>query len=244
MHSMTSRLQIINSALSDVGGRPLQSDPIDVVGVSGGTSTQLNRLGNTVALLYPQVREASLAEHPWSWLMETASLVGIPNPRRPESAPQGEPLPAANEWPGEPYRFRWRHPSPTLGAVRAMFDRLNSDTPRVGDWKVEGRTVFTTFTPAVARFPREVSEPVWPQLFVNAVILRLAERLAVPVAFDMELQSRFRVMADAAFTSAKKVDTQSQPNEQITSFGFVDAHLGGTGSGYSHSPDEGLGTRV
>lgn len=216
---MADRLQVMNSALVEVGGRPLTTDPLIATGPGGGTQTGFSRLQSTVGLIYPQVRDASLAMHPWSWLMQRAALA----PADPAEDRE------------HPYRYRWRHPSPYFGVIRALYDRADADTPRVGDWAVEGQVVRTSFSPVWARYPREVSEPVWALLFTNAVILALAARLAIPVAFDMDLKSRLNTDAEAAFIDAKKADTQSQPNEVVQDFEMVAAHTGGyDGLSYRH----------
>ena len=111
-----------------------------------------------------------------------------------------------------PYRYRWLKPRPEIGVIRALYQSGGGRVrPQVEGWRPEGEHVYTDFTPATIVYQSIRDEAVWPQLFVNAVVLALAGRLALPITYDIDTARMVEQRADRALANAKRVDSQSHP---------------------------------
>lgn len=228
---MASRLDIIDSALAELAQEPIEDDPLDArFAESEEAEEELTTLledetAQAVYRIYPQVKESLLTAHPWTWLQETSALTAA-NPHDRDTAG-----PAGMAW---PFRYRWNHPNPGAGGLRALYQGpLGMEhSPRTHGWRPQGDFIYTDFTPVVAVYQADKPETAWPQLFVNAVVLALAARLALPITYDENTMRSFRQLAADALADAARVDSQSHLPESITSFGFTDAHFIGFGGNF------------
>ena len=218
---MATHLEVWNSALALLGEDPIELEPDDEAVRAPGDPTAAidptDDVVRTVAAIYPQVREELLNAHPWSWLTQRRRAIPAP-------VQAGEDI---ADW---PYPHRWHKPELVVGNTRAVYRNNDPDTtPQVRGWKPLGVHLYTEFEPVWVEYQSIVEEPGWPQLFVNAVVMKLAAFLAVPVVFDMELQSRYMTFAELALSNAQRVDSQGHPSERIESFPFLEARIGGIG---------------
>ena len=243
---MADRLSIINSALAELSQEPIEADPFDAVFAEGGAEAgELPTLLEDETVLavyriYPQVKADLLNAHPWTWLEEQRQLTAAGEPAeggvghdRDAPGPNGYAL-SDPERARFPFRYRWLKPHPEIGVIRAVYhgDTSRTGRPQVEGWRPEGAFVYTDFSPVTLVYQRVVSEEVWPQMFVNAMVLALAARLALPITYDIDTKRAIAQDAAAALSNAQRVDSQSHPPELISDFSFVQAHLTGFGGNY------------
>ena len=242
---MADFLDIANAALSQLG-----EDPIEF------TTEQLERIGATpledpdpgppqpppdqpaetvlaaldpleqnqfhIRTIYPQVKEELLTEHPWTWLQKRQALQATDDHDRDLLLDEADKL-------AYPFRYRWHNPAYLTGGIRGVyrgsFDRLDTHC-----WLPQGGVLFTDFTPALILWQdSSLAETAFPRLFVNALVLKLAARLAMPITYDQETARLKTEEARLALLNAKRVDSQSHLSEAIDEFPFVDARHDGVG---------------
>ena len=250
----------MNSALAELAQEPIEADPLDASFAAGGEDEDElpvlleDETVLAVYRIYPQVRADMLNAHPWTWLEEQRQLAAAGDPERRTLAAARSPGQEPIAGPGHdrdatdedgfvlsdaerarfPYRYRWLKPHPEIGVIRAVYqgDSSRSGRPQVDGWRPEGRFVYTDFTPVTLVYQSVVAEETWPQMFVNAMVLALAARLALPITYDLDTKRTVSADAARALSNAQRVDSQSHPPEVITDFGFVQAHLTGFGGNY------------
>ena len=211
---MGTRLSIINAALADIDEQPLEFESAAAAAAFGdaGTIDPEDDLQRKAAAIYPQVRAALLNAYPWSWLTERYAVSTLP-------ARAGED---ATAW---PYPQRYRLPNPYVGNLRAVYDRLVPETPRPDGWSVQGGFLYARFDVGFIEDQRQVDETVFPQLFENALVLKLASRFAMAVKDDIDTMRIYAQMAAEALKDAKRVDAQGQPVKAIPRFEWEEARV-------------------
>ena len=247
---MATFFSIANAALSELGEDPIEFaqdaegriDPatFDAFGQRIGPDADFDPTDlvvRTVSDIYPQVRDELLNAHPWTWLktrslLEEAPLTvsegGAPAPSVVETPEQFDDRMALAEstrmaW---PFDIRWHKPRPLIGNIRELHVGTPPRLITVG-WDLVGRYVYTDERPVIAVYQGDTGEPAYPALFVNALTLKLAARLAWPLTQDNESQGRFDRMAMAALENAQRVDSQSHPVSGFKRFPAVSARYGG-----------------
>ena len=237
---MATRLSIANAALTDLDEFELEFAPDEAQYSQQdfeefGAADPGDRNATLVKHVYPQVRNSLLNAYPWTWLTETHSMgeqavhgldddgnldtttgqyYNGPNSRPAWQGGQGDP--------SFPYCYRLTYP--WVGSIRQVsFGSGPADT----GWKVEGGWLFSTQAVETISDQRQTSEEAWPQLFVNAVILRLCYRMAFPITFDRDIQQGYKTMAAEALNDALRVDAQSHPAYVVRNLPFLEARLGG-----------------
>ena len=214
---MADRLTIANAALLELGQRHLEfASPEDAARFGDAGVVDPEDVGQQrIAAIYPQVRNTLMNAHPWSFLQET---------HRPQSAPWPEDT--ENEF-AEEYKYRYRITYPWVGSIRAVFRKNQPNTPETEGWRIEGGYLISRFEVTLIREQRQVAEQAWPQLFVTAVTLALAARLAMPILYDQEVERSFMRKAEIALNDAMRVDAQSQPPNVVPRFGWLEARFNG-----------------
>lgn len=168
-------------------------------------------LGQKYRIIYETARDAMLAAHPWSWSLE----------RRP--------LQQAPAQAGSRYPYVFYAPEPSIGSVRAVYERPDDDVPAVEGWTRAGVWIFCEFPTPYAEYQRDLDDTQLPDLFVDALTLRMVERLALFVKEDLPTSQYFKRLADEAEDRAQQVDQQSKPTEALSDFSYVNARVGGIG---------------
>lgn len=221
---MATRLELINAALARLGEQELEFESAAAKAAFGdaGVVDPEDDLQRIAGAIYPQVRASLLNAHPWSWLTQRTRLVLRP-------AVEGED---AGAW---PYANRYRLPNPSVNSVRAVFTQASSDTPTTTGWKVEGGWLYTNVEIAFIEDQRQVDETVFPQLFQNALTLKLAAEMSLPIKEDLETMRYYERLAENALNDAMRVDAQSQPVKVIPRFDWEEARLAETYSFRRHA---------
>lgn len=222
------KIDIVNLALRELGHTPIESfDENDDAETADG--------------LYDLERDSLLLSNRWSWLERRDRLT-----QTPLASPPGEPFTydsgnPANDpdvpstWTGEsaaravrrqPYLYEYRTPSLTA-VVSAIYRSERADTPDAAQWTRRGELIFSDSPQLFAVYQELSSEPTFHRLFVNALELAVAARLAIPLTEDAEIEARLSARATRALRDAKRVDAQSQPVKRISTFPYVRARVGG-----------------
>ena len=221
-----TKLDILNLALHDIGETPIESiDESDVAETASG--------------LYDLVRDDMLLGNRWSWTRRRIQL----NPTA-LSSPPGEPptqteadrlagLPR-DEWTGESDarsirrgEYRNEYVIPLTSVIQALYATRTAPVPDTFNWRRQGEFIHTDHNEPYADVTQLSAEPVFHRLFVNALVLATAARIAIPLTEDAEIAADLERKAALALRTAKRVDAQSQPVGRITSFPYVRARVGG-----------------
>ena len=212
---MGTRLSNINAALAELREYPLEFESAAAAAAFGDQGVVDPEDDNQVitAAIYPQVRASLLNAYPWSWLTERQVLIAQPA-RGDENA---------EAW---PYPNRYRLPNPSVGNLRAVYDKLVSDRPRPDGWRVQGGYLYASFEVGYIEDQRQVDETVFPQLFENALILTLASRFAMPLIQDIDTMRIYAQLAERALRDAKRVDAQGHPAAVLPRFEWEEARQG------------------
>jgi hypothetical protein len=190
---MTSEVDIVNNAILKIRG-----NSISALGEAGAE-------GEYAAVLYPQIRDAVLADHPWNFAITRAALA------RDATAPAFE------------YSYRFQLPSDCL----RVWDVYDHTTP----WKVEGRYILTDEAECnIIYIKRVETTGLFSPLFVEALATRLAASLAVPIAGDQGLKSSLFQEYIQVIRRAKTADAQEGSADNIQATLWWDI-----GNGWSES---------
>ena len=230
---MATFLDIANAALSQLGEEGIEffdderpgPDPADPNTPTSDVLAALDPLEDNqraVLTIYPQVKEELLAEHPWTWLQKRSALEATEDHDRDLLLDEAAKL-------AYPFRYRWHNPAYLTGSIRGVyrgsFERLDTHA-----WVPQGGVLFTDYTPALIIWQDSaVAETAFPRLFVNALVLKLAARLAIPITYDVETARVKTEEARLALMNAKRVDSQSHLSDAIEDFPFVEARHEGVG---------------
>ena len=210
-----TKLDIVNLALRELGESAIESfDESDVAELADGH--------------YDLVRDSMLMANRWSWLEERVALQ-----RTALAAPPGEP--PEPELDGESGQRRdrrgdWRHEYQTPGLtaiVQALYATRDDKQPDTFNWERRGEFIYTDHDAPYARIQVLTSETTFQRLFVNALVLAVGARLAIPITEDAEIATDLERKATRALRDAKRVDAQSQPVQRIQTFPYVRARVGG-----------------
>ena len=210
-----TKIDIVNLALHELGFTPIESfDESDYAETANG--------------LYDLVRDSMLLGNPWSWLTARIRLE-----QTAKASPPGEP-PTADGDPAESAQratrrgsYREEYRIPLTAVVQAIYAGETQSAPDTFAWERRGEFIYTNHLAVWADVRQLSAEPTFHRLFVNALELAVAARLAIPLTEDAEISADLERKARLALREAKRVDAQSQPVKRITAFPYVRARLGG-----------------
>ena len=161
-----------------------------------GDIQETSVLAETVRVNLPTARDTTLEAHPWNVAMRRAQLPS-----------QGKPsFGYANSYalPTDPYCLRVRDVS--AGGHH---------------WTVEGRTLLSDAgAPLPIVYTARIEDPThWPPLLVEAVALRLAIMLTIPLTQTTSLRSELQATFGAILRNAKAVEgLEGLPQEIPTDY--------------------------
>ena len=222
-----TKIEIANDALLEIGFNTIEAfDESDDAII--------------VDRLYDLERDAMLLGNRWSWLrrrveLSPTALASPPGEPFTETSEDRAAMRPREQWTGESEQRRirrgqdrneFRIPSIT-SIVQAVFPDNTRGTPDVFGWRRSGEFVYASRDRLWADVIELSSEPTFHRLFVNALVLSVAARIAPALTEDPEISSEKRRLADLATRKAQLVDAQSQPAKRITSFPYVRARVGG-----------------
>ena len=186
---MTSETDIVNLGIYKIKGTP-----IDTIGEDGIE-------GEPAEVIYPIIRDAVLADHPWNFAMTRAELAAS------ATAPD--------------FEFSYKYPLPA-DCLR-VWDVYNAST----NWRVEGRFLLTDASECSIVYIRQVTETgYFSPLFVLALGTRIGSELAIPVAGDKELKNALFQEYLMLIRRAKTADGQEGTVDSISATMFTDARGG------------------
>lgn len=221
-----NKLDIVNLALRELGHTPVEAfDESDEAETADG--------------LYELARDEMLFGNRWSWLERRVQLTEsalFSSPAEPPTETDADRIAERprDEWTGESEARRTRRGSysnefnsPVSAIIQAIYATRSSPTPDTFSWKRQGGFIYASREELYADVTGLSAEPTFHRLFVNALVLTVAARLAIPLTEDPEIAQDLERKARMALRTAKRVDAQSQPASRITSFPYVRARVGG-----------------
>ncbi len=151
-----------------------------ITALDDGTHT-----ANQCNVIFQPARDACLRDHLWNFALKRATLAQTTAP--------------VSDWP-----YAYQLPADCLRAVA-----LNGD-PQLR-WAIEGRTLVTDEPTATILYIAKADDVnLWDALFVDALTLLLASKLALAVAHDAGYSAELLKLYNLRFADAKAVDGQEQ----------------------------------
>lgn len=231
-----SKLEIVNLAMRELGFNAIEAfDESDAAETADG--------------LYDLTRDSMLLSNRWSWLERRGQLEQTPlasPPGEPATFDSGNPANVESDpdtWTGESearlvrrgdFDFEYRTPSLT-SVISAVYEQRGASAPNPQDWAKRGEFIFSDSPELFATWQELTTETTFHRLFVNALVLAVAARLAIPLTEDAEIAQDLERKARMALRDAKRVDAQSQPAARLRTFSYIDARVGGYRARYGYA---------
>lgn len=199
--STTTDVAICNMALAAMGTRST------ITSLTDGSNEALY-----ANLLFAPTRDALLRLVDWNFARNTATLTNIKT-----ASSGGGSTPWSSAQPPPPWQYEYVYPADCLKARKVLpqsGSALNGQSAGFLIGTDGGQTVVLTNTPAaILVYTQQVtSEALWDPLFVDALVLWLGAKLAIPLAGDRALAQELLKQADPFIKQAA---------EQALSEGFA-----------------------
>lgn len=185
---MSSVVFICNLALGNIGKDDISS--IDEASAEARTCKKF----------YDIVLDTTLQAYPWRWAGKTLSLAETTNDK-------------PNRW-----LYAYQRPSDCLMVRRLVDESMVDYMPYdVGiksgghDYTLEGRTIYCDLSPAYLQYTQRLTDPaMFPPMFVDALGMALAARIAYPITRDLKIRADAVTLASQAMEAAKMADANEQ----------------------------------
>jgi len=178
---MTSEVQIARLALQHLGDR------YDITSL-----TEASPEAEQVNLVFDNVRDMVLREHPWKFARKYAT-----------------PASLAGVVPGN-WSYMYTYPSDAMRVIRIVNPLGDDKTPirfEIARNAADLRVVLTNESEPTLEYTKQVTDPQQfdPQ-FVIAFSYRLAQYIAMPITGDRQVMADMKSMADIEINKAKASD--------------------------------------
>jgi hypothetical protein len=154
--------------------------------------------------LYPLVRDAMLAAHPWSFATKQATLARL------AAAPVAD------------FAHAYQLPVDFLRALSAG----DAARGRGLVYQIINRQLHTGAESVILSYVFRPSEGDLPAYFASALVTRLAAEFCLPLTEDTSRAERFTRLAEAELKLAKLVDSQQDTPPRVEDYTLIEARLG------------------
>jgi hypothetical protein len=154
--------------------------------------------------LYPLVRDAMLAAHPWSFATKQATLARL------AAAPVAD------------FAHAYQLPVDFLRALSAG----DAARGRGLVYQIINRQLHTGAESVILSYVFRPSEGDFPAYFASALVTRLAAEFCLPLTEDTSRAERFTRLAEAELKLAKLVDSQQDTPPRVEDYTLIEARLG------------------
>ena len=154
-------------------------------------------------LLWPEVRDMVLSDHPWNCAIHRDELA--------QSTTDPE------------YEYSYQYALPTDPYCLRVLSTSNDDyVDSNGDpaypWKVEGRYLLTDADTVKIRYIKRVTDVTqYPPFLVTAMAAKLASELAFPITRNLNIHSQMEQLYQRKLADAKAVDAQEGTPDKFES---------------------------
>lgn len=153
-------------------------------------------------LNYPQIRKAVLRAYPWNCAMKRGILAS-------------DAVAPISQW-----SYKFQLPADCL-TVRLVNDELETE------YAVEGRFLLYNGTAPIVRYTYDISDTTqFDALLEDAIVARLAHRLALPLTQSTALKDSMWENYRAKIREARSVDAQEGSLQRMLASDWTDAHDG------------------
>lgn len=195
---MTSKLEIINLALLEIGDTKLEN-----INETGAGAISARSFYDLV------VNSIFSSEYTWRFADKKANLARSATP--PLDSPE------SNETLGN-YGFRYAYQLP---ADYLKVWKVNGG--RHDRFEIVGDKIFTDQRELVLDYTRRTPESTWPPYFQSAVVYALAARIAMPVTENSNLRQQLEQLAEIEIKKARTTDARNRPNKVNRYSAFINA---------------------
>lgn len=206
---MTTDVDICNRALGEIGARTL------IASLAEATPA-----GRACALNYDTMRRQILRAAPWGFARKTLQLTRL---GLLTDTPPASPYPwlAKFVYPADCLKVRYVLPTPAATSTpgvpnvsdmgfgqSAMPSRNNRYLPAFDDSVVPSKKVLlSNLSDVTCIYTADVVDPdLWDDLFANALVMGLANKLVMPLSGNVKLKSSYAQMAEQSILTARAVD--------------------------------------
>lgn len=162
--------------------------------------------------IWPAVRDAVLASHPWNCAMYMAALQ------------QSSTAPA----------WKWSYAYPLPADCLRVFELVGADETTVTDWEIQGRQILCDEdAPVYISYVRREEDPtLYDPLLCKALSAALAAELAYPLSAGVTAMQAAQTLYQNALREARGVDArQGSSTEDTNTSSWYWAKLGGRNIG-------------
>lgn len=197
-----SDVSIANLALTELGDQIITS------------LTDDSDRARACSLFYVPTRDAVLRAHPWKFATTRLELAAL----------EAEPVDT-----GDGFTFQYALPTDCAKIQATTLDALRSA------WKVEanpttsGRVLLCNEDTLSIKYTKYVVDPAqFDPLFVEALVSRLASRLAIPIKSDAALAQKFWMSYMQKLAEARTFDSMEGTNESFEVTDLIDVRVSGS----------------
>ena len=193
-------LTICSDALLLLGAAPISS-------FNEGTDE-----ANTCDRLYPDVKNSTLQDYPWSFSFKKVQLARTVNT-------------PTNEW-----KYEYQLPSDRVGPPRAAFNSTAVGDRPFQTWEIYGDKLLTNEETVVIDYQYSVVEGNMPVYFVQLLKYQMAWHLAEPITDQISKTDYWKAIAVGAPSEnmrggymrvAMSIDGQGQPPQAIEDYSLI-----------------------
>jgi len=157
---------------------------------------------DVAAMLYGGVRDAMLSAYPWSFATAQRPLARI------TAAPIAD------------FKYAYQLPEDFLRALSVGTSNLN--TGRGVDYRIHERRIHTNDSGIVLSYVFRPDESTFPPFFDQALIVRLASELCLPLTENTARTEYQTKLAQVEFQRAKNIDAQQQTPNRFEDFTLLE----------------------
>jgi hypothetical protein len=167
---------------------------------------------NTCDRLYPDIRDALLTQHVWSFTLKKVKLARLIT--TPNSA----------------WKYEYQLPGDRLSNVRAVRNSANPHSPIQKDWEIQGDKLMTDLETVYIDYQYSTPEYAMPQYFVQLLKYMMAWHLAMPITEQTDRAQYWQGVAVGGpsengrggyFRTASNIDSQGQAMQVIEDYSLI-----------------------
>jgi hypothetical protein len=184
----TSVVAIVNNALIKVGANSITS------------LTENSEAARAANLVYAQLRDTVLRDHPWNFAVTRAACALDSNT-------------PAFDW-----SYQYFLPDGCLRVLRLQYVDQ--------EYEVEGRLILTNASPCNIKYIAQVTDPnLFDAMFIEALSARIAAELAVTLAESSTLAKMMSEVYREKIMDARSIDGMESGNRQLEGSTWLDSRL-------------------
>lgn len=184
----TSIVAIANNALAKIGANAITS------------LSENNEAARAINLVYTQLRNTVLRDHPWNFAIKRAVLA------------------LESEQPAFEWTYQFALPSDSLRVLHMELMSMQ--------YEIEGRKLLTNESSAKIRYIAEIADPnQYDAMFIEAFSARLAAELAITLSDSNTMAQAMMESYNRKIADARSIDAQESGYRTLQTDGWLNSRL-------------------